>query len=86
LNLLKALLTVSSFTFFSRVTGLIREVLIARLFGVSAFTDAFNVAFRIPNLLRRLFAEGALLKPLFQFWANSKQLRVIRKRKNYLIQ
>lgn len=59
MNLLKALLTVSSFTFFSRVTGLIREVLIARLFGVSAFTDAFNVAFRIPNLLRRLFAEGA---------------------------
>ena len=59
MNLLKTLLTVSSFTFFSRVTGLIREVLIARLFGVSAFTDAFNVAFRIPNLLRRLFAEGA---------------------------
>lgn len=43
----------------SRVTGLIRETLIARAFGASEFTDAFNVAFRIPNLLRRLFAEGA---------------------------
>ena len=43
----------------SRITGLMREMLIARIFGVSALTDAFNVAFRIPNLLRRLFAEGA---------------------------
>lgn len=43
----------------SRITGLIRELLIAATFGASAMTDAFNVAFRIPNLLRRLFAEGA---------------------------
>jgi hypothetical protein len=43
----------------SRITGLIRETLIARAFGASVYTDAFNVAFRIPNLLRRLSAEGA---------------------------
>lgn len=43
----------------SRITGLIRETLVARAFGASIYTDAFNVAFRIPNLLRRLFAEGA---------------------------
>ncbi len=43
----------------SRVLGLVRETLIARAFGASEMTDAFNVAFRIPNLLRRLFAEGA---------------------------
>lgn len=43
----------------SRITGLLRETLIARTFGASELTDAFNVAFRIPNLLRRLFAEGA---------------------------
>lgn len=43
----------------SRVTGLIREILIARAFGASDMTDAFNVAFRIPNLLRRVFGEGA---------------------------
>jgi putative peptidoglycan lipid II flippase len=43
----------------SRITGLLRETLIARAFGASAMTDAYVVAFRIPNLLRRLFAEGA---------------------------
>jgi len=58
-TLLRALATVSSLTFVSRVTGLAREMLISRIFGVSAETDAFNVAFRIPNLLRRMFAEGA---------------------------
>ena len=44
----------------SRVMGLVRESVFARLFGVGAATDAFNVAFRIPNLLRDLFAETAL--------------------------
>jgi len=46
-------------TMLSRVLGLVRETLIARAFGASEMTDAFNVAFRLPNLLRRLFAEGA---------------------------
>ncbi len=59
MNLLKALATVSSMTFVSRILGFVRDVLIARLFGAGVATDAFFVAFRIPNLLRRLFAEGA---------------------------
>src|SRR6266851_3994298 len=59
MSLLKALATVSSMTFVSRILGFIRDVLIARLFGAGLATDAFFVAFRIPNLLRRLFAEGA---------------------------
>ena len=59
MNLLRAASTVSMFTLLSRVTGLARELIIAATFGASAWTDAFNVAFRIPNLLRRLFAEGA---------------------------
>src|SRR6266567_860801 len=59
MNLLKALATVSSMTLVSRVLGFVRDVVIARLFGAGAATDAFFVAFRIPNLLRRLFAEGA---------------------------
>ncbi len=46
-------------TMLSRVTGLLRESLFARAFGASAYTDAFIIAFRLPNLLRRLFAEGA---------------------------
>jgi len=44
----------------SRVMGLVREMVFAHLFGVGAATDAFNVAFRVPNLLRDLFAETAL--------------------------
>lgn len=59
MNLLRAAATVSGITLLSRITGLIRENLTASIFGASAFTDAFFVAFRSPNLLRRLFAEGA---------------------------
>lgn len=47
-------------TFFSRIAGLVREQTFAYLFGAGVWTDAFNVAFRIPNLLRDLFAEGAM--------------------------
>jgi putative peptidoglycan lipid II flippase len=46
-------------TLLSRITGFLRDTLIAVFFGAGAVTDAFFVAFRIPNLLRRLFAEGA---------------------------
>ncbi|MFZ9669919.1 MAG: lipid II flippase MurJ, partial [Burkholderiaceae bacterium] len=59
MNLLKTAATVSGLTLLSRITGLLREVLTAGLFGAGAQTDAFFVAFRLPNLLRRLFAEGA---------------------------
>ncbi|NYT45035.1 murein biosynthesis integral membrane protein MurJ [Alcaligenaceae bacterium] len=59
MGLLRSAATVSSFTLFSRITGLIRDIFIASAFGAGPLTDAFWVAFRIPNLLRRLFAEGA---------------------------
>ncbi|GAB2905425.1 murein biosynthesis integral membrane protein MurJ [Uliginosibacterium flavum] len=59
MKLHKALATISGLTFVSRILGLVREILIANIFGAGIFTDAFNVAFRLPNLLRRLFAEGA---------------------------
>jgi putative peptidoglycan lipid II flippase len=59
MNLLRTLAAISSMTMLSRVTGLLRESLFARAFGASAYTDAFIIAFRLPNLLRRLFAEGA---------------------------
>ncbi|MEM9490017.1 MAG: murein biosynthesis integral membrane protein MurJ [Myxococcota bacterium] len=51
---------ISAATMLSRILGLVREQLFAALLGASMFADAFNVAFRIPNLLRDLFAEGAL--------------------------
>ena len=59
MSLLKAASTVSLLTLASRVTGLVRELLMASVFGVSVMTDAFNVAFRIPNLFRRVLGEGA---------------------------
>jgi putative peptidoglycan lipid II flippase len=59
MNLLRALVNVSGLTLVSRILGYARDFFIARAFGAGLATDAFFVAFRIPNLLRRLFAEGA---------------------------
>jgi len=75
MNLLRALVTVSGFTLLSRITGLARETLIARAFGASPYTDAFNVAFRIPNLLRRLSAEGAFSQAFVPILAEFKNQR-----------
>jgi putative peptidoglycan lipid II flippase len=72
MNLLKAASTVSLLTLGSRVTGLVRDQLIAALFGASAATDAYNVAFRIPNLLRRLVAEGAFSQAFVPLLANTR--------------
>jgi putative peptidoglycan lipid II flippase len=71
-NLLKAASTVSLLTLVSRITGLVREQLIAASFGASAATDAFNVAFRIPNLFRRLFAEGAFSQAFVPLLAGTR--------------
>lgn len=62
-------------TFISRVLGFLRDVLIARIFGVGMATDAFFVAFRIPNLLRRLFAEGAFSQAFIPILAEYKNIR-----------
>jgi len=69
MNLLKALLTVSSMTLLSRVLGFVRDAVIARVFGAGAVTDAFFVAFRLPNLLRRMFAEGAFSQAFVPIFA-----------------
>ncbi|UAJ66309.1 murein biosynthesis integral membrane protein MurJ [Candidatus Schneideria nysicola] len=58
-NLFKFLTIVSCMTIFSRILGFIRDGIIARIFGVGLDTDAFFIAFKIPNLFRRIFAEGA---------------------------
>jgi len=58
-SLLRSTATVSTMTMLSRVMGFVRDVIIARIFGASAGMDAFLVAFKIPNFMRRLFAEGA---------------------------
>ena len=59
-------------TFISRILGLIRDFIIARLFGANELTDAFLVAFRIPNFFRRLFAEGAFSQAFLPILAETK--------------
>ena len=59
-RIVKAAGVVSASTMVSRVLGMIRDIVIASFFGTGLAADAFFVAFRIPNLLRRLLAEGAL--------------------------
>ena len=59
MNLFKTLFGVGSMTFLSRILGFLRDSIIARVFGAGLATDAFFVAFKIPNLLRRISAEGA---------------------------
>lgn len=75
MNLLKALATVSSMTLLSRVLGFVRDAVIARVFGAGLVTDAFFVAFKIPNLLRRLFAEGAFSQAFVPILAEYKNRR-----------
>ena len=72
MSLFKAASTVSLLTLVSRITGLLRDLLMASVFGVNGLTDAFNVAFRIPNLLRRLFAEGAFSQAFVPVLARSR--------------
>jgi putative peptidoglycan lipid II flippase len=59
-NVVRSAGIVSIAVFMSRVTGLLREMVMARLFGAGLIQDAFNLGFRIPNLTRDMFAEGAL--------------------------
>lgn len=75
MSLLKALATVSSLTLVSRILGFVRDLVIARAFGAGLVTDAFFVAFRLPNLLRRLFAEGAFSQAFVPILAEYKSRR-----------
>lgn len=72
MNLLRTLASVSGMTLLSRIAGLVRETLTARMFGAGATTDAFFIAFRVPNFLRRLFAEGAFSQAFVPMLAQSK--------------
>ncbi|MEJ2180903.1 MAG: murein biosynthesis integral membrane protein MurJ [Gammaproteobacteria bacterium] len=74
-KLLKSTAVVSFMTLVSRISGLVRDVVFARYFGADALTDAFFVAFKIPNLLRRQFAEGAFAQafvPVFTEYKTTK--------------
>ena len=75
MNLLRALATVSGMTLLSRILGFVRDFVIARTFGAGPATDAFFVAFRLPNLLRRMFAEGAFSQAFVPILAEYKNRR-----------
>lgn len=69
--LLRSITTVGGFTMISRVLGFIRDVLIAAVLGAGATADAFFVAFKLPNLFRRLFAEGAFASAFVPLYAGA---------------
>ena len=73
--MIRGLLSFSSMTMVSRVLGLIRDIAINQAFGANAGTDAFWVAFRIPNFMRRLFAEGSFSTAFVPVFTEIKETR-----------
>jgi putative peptidoglycan lipid II flippase len=73
--LLKSTAVVSMMTLLSRILGLLRDILLAKYFGASAGTDAFFVAFKIPNFMRRLFAEGSFSQAFVPVFSEYKETR-----------
>ena len=86
-SLLKSGIVVSFFTLLSRVFGLTRDIVIANFIGASAGADAFFVAFKIPNFLRRLFAEGAFAQafvPVLSEYRETKDPKKLRELINHV--
>lgn len=74
-SLLKSTAVISAMTLLSRILGFVRDVVFARFFGASTGTDAFFVVFKIPNFLRRLFAEGAFQQAFVPVLAEYREKR-----------
>lgn len=78
----KNLLTVSGWTMLSRLLGLVRDQLLAAFLGAGSLQDAYQVAFRLPNMFRRLFGEGAFnaaFVPLFTLTLDKKNINEAKK-------
>src|SRR5690606_21597529 len=75
IGLLRASGTVGGMTLISRVLGFVRDMVVASLFGANAATDAFFVAFKIPNFFRRLSAEGAFSQAFVPVFAEYRERR-----------
>ncbi len=73
----KHALKLSFYNFLSRITGFLREVLFARAFGISIYADAFILAFKIPNLFRSIFAEGAASNAMLPVLKNAEEKGVM---------
>ncbi|HBS26796.1 MAG TPA: murein biosynthesis integral membrane protein MurJ, partial [Gammaproteobacteria bacterium] len=74
-SLFKSSAIVSGMTLPSRILGFVRDMVVAVTFGASGLTDAFFVAFRIPNLLRRMFAEGAFAQAFVPVFTEYRETR-----------
>ena len=74
-RMMRGLLSFSSMTMVSRVLGLVRDIAITTVFGASAATDAFMIAFRVPNFMRRLFAEGSFTTAFVPVFTEVKETR-----------
>ncbi len=83
-QLFKSTAVVGSMTMISRILGFIRDMLFARIFGVDAATDAFFVAFKIPNFMRRLFAEGAFAQAFVPVLSDYKEKDSRQALKNFI--
>ncbi|MCH9689283.1 MAG: murein biosynthesis integral membrane protein MurJ [Gammaproteobacteria bacterium] len=80
-GLLRSTSVVSLLTFFSRIMGFVRDMVLAQCFGAAAGMDAFIIAFRIPNFMRRLFAEGAFSQafvPVLSEYQTNRSLDEVR--------
>lgn len=81
MNLFRSTFVVSFFTLFSRILGLVRDIILMGVFGANSAMDAFLVAFKIPNFLRRLFAEGAFSQafvPVLTEYKETKDLTTVK--------
>jgi putative peptidoglycan lipid II flippase len=75
MSLLKTLASISSITLLSRILGFTRDMLMARIFGAGMANEAFVIAYRLPNLLRRMFAEGAFSQAFVPIFSEYKSRR-----------
>lgn len=75
MNLLKTLASISSLTLLSRILGFARDILMARIFGTGMANEAFLIAYKLPNLLRRMFAEGAFSQAFVPIFSEYKSRR-----------
>ena len=76
-SLLRSTSLVSLMTFISRIMGFMRDMILAQMFGAQAGMDAFYIAFKIPNFMRRLFAEGAFSQAFVPVLAEYQNKRTI---------
>ena len=75
ISLLRSTAIVGLMTLLSRILGLLRDIVFARYFGATGGTDAFFIAFKIPNFMRRLFAEGAFSQAFVPVFTQYKETR-----------